>query len=214
MSGFRFIVPALPALHELAGRGATILWRRIEARVPIPALRMTLVALGVCAAVAWTTSATVVLARVALSYSDALARAHEALGRQLRTAVPEDTLIALDDCGAVPYLSGLPAVDLLGLTDAFIARHSPVESARYVLEDRRPGLIVLAEREFELPSGQRAGKLRFPIDLAIAKSPAFDERYTPIGVWPFTSFYDLHLYARRDLPGLARLRQAATTSSP
>ena len=149
------------------------------------------------------------LARDVHQYSVALAGAHEARGRQLRTAVSSGTLIALDDCGAIPYLSGLPAIDLLGLTDAFIARHSPAGSAHYVLEERRPELIVLGEVDVER-AGRRSRAVRFPLDFVIARAPAFAERYEPIGSWRFVSrrdHYELRLYARHDFRDIDRLRE-------
>jgi arabinofuranosyltransferase len=73
------------------------------------------------------------------------------LGRHLASHHPDATL-AVDAAGKVPYFSGLPAIDMLGLTDAHIAHvepppgreliigHSKQDNA-YVL-GRRPGLIA------------------------------------------------------------------------
>lgn len=49
------------------------------------------------------------------------ARARTAMGHWLRENVPPRTLIAVDAAGQVPYHSGLPAVDLFGITDPQIA---------------------------------------------------------------------------------------------
>lgn len=45
----------------------------------------------------------------------------ERVGAWLRGLLVADTLIAVNTAGAVPYASGLPTIDMLGLTDAAIA---------------------------------------------------------------------------------------------
>ncbi len=48
----------------------------------------------------------------------------EGIGRLLGEAFPaRDVGIATSAAGAIPYFSGLPAVDMLGLCDTFVARH-------------------------------------------------------------------------------------------
>jgi hypothetical protein len=74
------------------------------------------------------------------------------VGAWFRTSLPPDSLIAVNTAGAVPYEAGLPAIDMLGLTDENIAQR-PVFIistgwaahrrgwGEYVL-DRRPRAIV------------------------------------------------------------------------
>jgi arabinofuranosyltransferase len=71
------------------------------------------------------------------------------LGRWLASNRPPDTAVAVAAAGAIPYYSGLPAIDMYGLCDPAIARR-PFAAARgrlmkwdnaYVLA-RRPDLIV------------------------------------------------------------------------
>lgn len=81
-----------------------------------------------------------------------------AIGTWLGKAFPERPLLAVDAAGALPFASGLPSLDLLGLCDHTIAR-SPVPAdwpfrpahnrgnGAYVLE-RQPDLVV-----FGLPVG-------------------------------------------------------------
>lgn len=75
-----------------------------------------------------------------------------AIGAGLRRAFPQGTWIAINAAGIIPYVSGLPTIDMLGLTDAHIA-HRDIElghgaaghekhDAAYVLA-RRPTLILL-----------------------------------------------------------------------
>jgi len=83
----------------------------------------------------------------------------QAVGRMFGTAfVAERPLWAVTAAGCLPYFSGLPALDMLGLNDADIARQPPDPSmplahdhgdGRYVL-DRAPDLVT-----FGLPRGTR-----------------------------------------------------------
>lgn len=76
----------------------------------------------------------------------------EDVGRFFRQAIPEDEWMAVNTAGAVPYESRRPTIDMLGLTDAAIARHpvyviSPLWAGHrrgwgaYV-RSRRPAVIL------------------------------------------------------------------------
>lgn len=93
--------------------------------------------------------------------------AHLAAGRWLAANVPAGTWIATANAGAIPYASGLPTIDMLGLCDAHIARravqgmgtgvagHEKGDGA-YVLE-RRPRIILFQLTRFtERPLDARA----------------------------------------------------------
>jgi hypothetical protein len=99
------------------------------------------------------------------------------LGRVFGPARP---LLAVDMAGAVPYFSGLPTVDLLGLNDRFLATHPPADLGQgrighelgdgaYVL-GRRPDLVYLCS-----PAGARRGCFRSGKELVAL--PAFAEQY-------------------------------------
>jgi arabinofuranosyltransferase len=74
------------------------------------------------------------------------------LGKTLKKSFPETTVIAVTAAGSIPYASGLPAIDMLGLNDYYTPRHPPgnfgtgalaheLGDARYVL-GRNPDLII------------------------------------------------------------------------
>jgi len=65
------------------------------------------------------------------------------IGMWLRDTVPPDTRIALMDCGAIPYFSQLPTLDLWGLNDYHIARHGV--SVDYVREWNPDVLVFVSE---------------------------------------------------------------------
>lgn len=74
-------------------------------------------------------------------------RARTAMGRWLRENVPPDTLIAVDAAGQVPYHSGLPAIDLFGITDPRIAHMQVVNMGEGTPGHEKFGLShVLARR--------------------------------------------------------------------
>ena len=68
------------------------------------------------------------------------------VGNWLRSSLPEGSLIAVADCGQIPWASGLPTLDLVGLMDRHIARlpgrkHGKVD-LHYVV-NRSPEAVVL-----------------------------------------------------------------------
>jgi len=77
----------------------------------------------------------------------------EVVGRLLgRAFADEQPLLAVDPAGTLPYFSGLPAIDMLGLNDRYLAKHPPDDfgsgwighelgNGAYVL-DREPDLIL------------------------------------------------------------------------
>jgi len=101
------------------------------------------------------------------------------LGEAFRGQSP---LLAVDPAGCVPYFSGLPCLDMLGLNDKHIARSRPPESLRgrlahemgdgaYVL-DRNPDLVL-----FSQPAG---GPPDYPSGKMMVADPRFGQRYREI----------------------------------
>lgn len=69
------------------------------------------------------------------------------VGQHLRAQLEPDALVALNTAGAVPWSSRLPTLDMLGLTDAEIARHPVyVVSPRWAGHRRGWGESVLRRR--------------------------------------------------------------------
>ena len=90
------------------------------------------------------------------------------IGRVLRERLPAGTVIALSPVGAIPYFSGLPTVDILGLTDAHVA-HVAADPAiarkghqkhdgPYVLS-RNPDVLILGNGLIVSRDGARPGEL-------------------------------------------------------
>ncbi len=101
-------------------------------------------------------------------------RARTAMGHWLRENVPPGTLIAVDAAGQVPYHSGLPAVDLFGITDPQIA-HLQVETMgegtpgheKFGLAQvlaRRPAYIIIYGNALDGSSAYRRLNVRWTDD--------------------------------------------------
>lgn len=129
-----------------------------------------------------------------------------AIGKGLSEVMPPGTTIALCPVGALPFHSGLPVVDMLGLNDRHIARVRPDRryyypghhrhDAGYVLS-RQPDLVMLANgpvvrepMDFPWPSVRE-------YERDLAHHPRFRAEYRLIHV-PLEPPYFVQLFARRD----------------
>ncbi|MEZ4438288.1 MAG: hypothetical protein R3B72_04335 [Polyangiaceae bacterium] len=135
-------------------------------------------------------------------YATRLSARGLAIGRAIRRAfAPQDPLLAVDAAGAIPYAAGTRALDMLGLTDAWIAHHPPpgfgyglaghdLGDGDYVLR-RAPDILVagiLGEESLSYRTGAQ-----------LMHDPRFLERYTrvylqsaePFGE-PFAAFLRNH----------------------
>jgi len=198
MEGYRFMVPVVPLLCLLVGSGAVLLYRalgsllaprRLDALVVLAALLFAAVSVNRLAGLDGRMG----------QYGKSIASGHAALAEWMKAAIPPGTLVAIGDCGLVPYSTGFPAVDLQGLTDRFIARHGPLEGARHVLFERRPGILVLRMKVREPASGVFLHHSPFQVDGCISRDPVLGRDYAFVRAWPYGPDYDLHLYVRRDL---------------
>ena len=146
--GHRFIVPMLPALYLMAGAGAQALLVRAgtgKRRIGIAAAIAVVIVLHGAEAFD--------PARDESAHGDRFSTSMRTVGEGLARHFPAGTLVALNPAGAIPYYSGFPAIDMLGLTDHHIARvhigdigagkagHEKGDGA-YVLR-RRPDIILL-----------------------------------------------------------------------
>ena len=105
----------------------------------------------------------------------------EVVGRLLGTAfAAEQPLLAVDAAGSVPYFSRLPAVDMLGLSDGFLAHHRPEDfgsgalghelgDGAYVLS-RQPDLVLFCHTFAKPEPCFRSG-------VEMVRSPEFAKAY-------------------------------------
>jgi hypothetical protein len=208
---FRFFLPVIPV-------GAVLLGELVQ--VAPPRLRWA----GAAALVAVTLAAEL-LPRVTLTASApsnfrqvrstaGVGRELVTIGRWLHDHLPPDTRLAVNPAGIIPYESGLPTIDMLGLTDAHIARQPlrvgsgarghEKHDAGYVL-DRRPDLIVpglpaLSSRPLRPEDLSRWFGRWFPFlpgDRELFASPRFGREYRGLSLAVAPGRY-LTLFVRRD----------------
>jgi len=156
MHDFRFFIPILPIVFILAQEGLSELARLLK--------RWEGLALGILVfgfffsnaindyfrtSVVWWGNA-----RGQMQELKIKARSPEKVydrarvGIWLRENVEPDRVVAVEDCGMIPYYSGLRTIDMFGLMDTHLAHlkgmiHQKFDAA-YIL-DRRPDMIVLIQ---------------------------------------------------------------------
>ncbi len=118
-----------------------------------------------------------------------LARQWSDFGRWLRHNSDPGDAVALLPIGAISYYSGRPIIDMLGLTDEYIA-HLPIETGQgytghekfdnqYVL-DRNPRFILahhIVSSSQRLDERGFSSTAYFPLHQQLLQMPAFHQRY-------------------------------------
>lgn len=188
-TGFRFLVPMLPALAIFSGLGYAFLSDILSRRAGL------LAALAVLLAVAAVDGALEVRHFIAwrsvpLGYSRSLEQSHASLGRALKPLGPDRTL-AIWDAGAVPYFSGWKAIDNLGLNNPEVALSIRTGFRPELVLDHSPDLLVLisnSKDEFVSPLFRDHEKL-------LGKE-AVARGYRKLGCMEHNANYYLWLFAR------------------
>ena len=212
--GYRFWLPVLPLAGALASWavGEAMRARRFS---PTPSARRlaAVVFLG-AAAVGIATISLETRSDVLLEYDSGkeFTARMKTVGDWLRTNAPANATIALNYVGAVPYRSGLRAIDMLGLTDATVARTPIVGRFRFPGHARANGASVLDRRpELILMGGiylapYPMGELHAEMDSEeqVAADPRFERDYervqVPIAAQGGRMWFAF--YKRRDFPWL------------
>jgi arabinofuranosyltransferase len=174
----------------------------VGGRTLIPALPLVYVALALLArelrfSVAAGATALLCLALVARYLGDEEVARHagswrkgadiyRAAGKILHERFAPDTLVALNPAGMIPFYSGLPTIDMLGLNDVHIAHRGKrdpmmrfahqVGDGAYVLS-REPGVILFGGFL------KREASPYFVSDRQIWSHPGFERNYRPVE-WP------------------------------
>ena len=185
MPHYRLLLPILPFVMLTASRGIMAIAAR-EARVVTLAFALVLLAAapGAIGYEAFTTE------RLTVG-----AFAH--LGRRLRDILPPETTIGCGSTGAIGYYTDMPIVDILGLTERFIARHGVVVGTQpghlktdgeYVIE-KRPDLLLFGN--VQIHRGVRGrDRMRLKIqEEETARQPEFEMRYDFVNIPLGTGFY-------------------------
>jgi hypothetical protein len=162
--GSRFVAPVLPLLALLAARGVGAAQDRLALRRPGSFLTGAGATVVCCAAAGLAASPSVArrewLDPTAPTLLVEFNRSNWALGSLLRDHADPSLRIAVHWAGVVPYVSRLPAIDVLGKSDRHIARlavdrFEPGHAKwdwDYVLELQRPDVFDAPSRGLERDS--------------------------------------------------------------
>jgi arabinofuranosyltransferase len=135
-----------------------------------------------------------------------------------RAFVREQPLIAVETGGSIPFWSRLPAIDMLGLNDAYIAHHPPPDAGRtakpghdfgdgrYVY-GRSPDLVLLGRPDGSDPEGEcRSG-------VELVALPEFRREYSLVKFQPTPSLTSL-IWIKKESPRIGIQRRANTITVP
>lgn len=208
---YRFFVPVLPLVALLAGDAIAALWR--ERRPAAAALA------GLALAASLPASFTGDARRFVEEDRARVERHWSHIGRFLASYARPGESIAVTTAGAIPFYSGLPAIDMLGITDPHIARRKmpgmgrgiaghEKHDAAYVL-DRRPSYILHYEFLINRPVVDRSQFLTpwNPGLAELADAPRFGQLYEPrvveLGAGVYFAFFALRREAGGSEPPAA-----------
>lgn len=176
--GHRHLILTLIPMSFAVVEGLRVAWAESDSRVPRAWLAAIPLLLGAHAVLQWREP------QNRKGRTDLWEWDGRELGLLLRDAFQaSEPLLAVTSGGCLPYWSGLPCLDMLGLNDRFLA-HNPPETfgtgtighehgnGAYVLE-RSPDVIA-----FDL--GSFKGTFRSGLELQ--RMPEFYEQYTPVRV--------------------------------
>ncbi len=201
---FRFLLPAIPFGAVLLVRGGRLL---LKPRLAMPAF------IGVAVVTLLSGFAPRGARQSQFAHvQEAAAKVEDffVVGKFLRAHFPPDTVIAVNTAGIVPYVSGLSAIDMLGLNDTHIA-HRTIElghgveghekfDAAYVLR-RRPEIIIPG-----LPRPRRSDEavdIHFAVEFEgtqeLRANPELRREYRLVSA-PIESDGYVSFYLRSDVP--------------
>lgn len=190
LPGFRFFAPYMPLIALISALGCVAFIRE-----PVR-LAVVVLAIGVFTAVQ-------VRAEPLLRGGGTVGTHGKEVGLWLRETVPPDTLIATNTAGSIPYWSGLPTVDMLGLNDETIAhREIPNMGRGLAGHEKGDGRYVLSRKPDIIQFGSALGTVhpRFRGDGEINSSPEFKRNYR-LRSFRLPSGKQVRFYVRNDFKG-------------
>ena len=194
MPHYRLLLPALPLIMLVVSRGVSAVAARNERTVAFAAMLVLLVMIpGAVNYESFTTERLTV-------------RVFALLGRRLAEILPPGTSIGCGSTGAIGYYTGMPLLDILGLTEPYIARHGRVVGTQpghlkadgaYVFE-RKPDLLLLGNIQIHRGEWDRG---RMPLKIqerGIVEQSGFATTYEfvniPLGGGFYLSCFKLKSY--------------------
>lgn len=203
MPHFRFFLPTMPLIMLILSSGVSELGAGTPAEEngragsnPVPVVVILLVFL--------------VMIPGGVRYDDFVAertavRAFAGLGRHLHRILPPSTRIGCGSTGAIGYYTDMPIIDILGLTEAPIARNGRIVASQpghmktdgaYIL-DQKPDLLLLGN--IQIHRGMRGReKMRHKVqESEIVMQPGFVQKYEFVNI-PLEGNFYLSCYKRKE----------------
>jgi hypothetical protein len=125
------------------------------------------------------------------------------LGTLLKKAFGRDApLLAVDAAGSLPYFTGFPAVDILGLNDRYLAQHPPADFGKRMLGHELGDAAYIYKRKPDLMViclGGSPPVACFRPDRQLLARADFQRDYLAIrfrGLDPF--FFEANVFVRRE----------------
>lgn len=146
---------------------------------PVAAAALSFLTLGVCQ---------IVDPKDIWAYTESWPWDGKPVGKLLATAFgSKHAVLAVDSGGCMPYFSGLPSVDMLGINDSYLAHHHPADfgygplghelgSGPYVLS-KKPDLVL-----FNLPTGGLYPRFRSGKEMLADPRGEFASTFVPVEI--------------------------------
>lgn len=173
MASWRHLVVAIALWSMLLGQGVDYISFHLPKPLPRGALVVTLVSgLAVSAFFQPRTG------RNETALTERWQLRGAAVGRMLKDGfMDKQPTLAIAAAGVIPYYSGLPAIDMLGLNDYHLSRNRPADfGAGEIAHELRDSDYVL-ERKPDLVMITFGDKPRFPAETDLLAEPAFQREY-------------------------------------
>ncbi len=174
MPAFRFIAPLLPLLALLAASGVIAIskWKAAAGLVVLVVafnLYQMLFAFSITGHIK----------------ADKVAARGKEVGLWLKENLPSGSLIATNTAGTIPYYSGLPVVDMLGLNDVTIAHRAVADMGTGLAgHEKGDGRYVLTRNPAVIQFHSSVGRLKpsFRSDRELFEMPEFHMKYHAVEV--------------------------------
>ena len=170
MPAFRFFVPIIPFISLLAAIGV----------VSISSKRGVLI---VMTAIVFAFNIYMLITNENITrqiFKDQVYLRGKYVGLWMKENLPANTLIATNTAGSIPYYSGLPTIDMLGMNDKHIA-HKNVSGMGSGMagHEKGDGAYVLSRQPdvIQFSSSMGSDKPGFPTDKELYDMPQFHEQY-------------------------------------
>lgn len=193
MIGYRYLVPYLPLLYVCSALGAGVFAERLRRRDPTSSGLEAEAALLIVAGFAcakWVDYSRERVRPFEELRRRVIADSSQALGEWLGAHLPQGSLVVTLDIGELGYRSGLPILDLSGLTDPVLARRpgnllDRVLDLDYVF-GRSPAAFVLISRRPGANKGPGPALAYWPLGAsrALLGDRRMRERYGFVARWP------------------------------